>query len=137
MKKSALLLVLSIILVSSNFVLASDDFDRLENITPAQKQQISNVQNSYKIKNNELETRIMSYTDKIARLKSDTEKSQDQVSLLIGAYERNIATLKAQQDSLKKETTEKYRTILTEEQFKQYQAMQITVQDSFNKFLQK
>ena len=79
----------------------------------------------------------MNYSDKIARLKSDSEKTEEQASLLIGAYERNIETYKKQQDILLKETNAKYKSILTDEQYKQYQAMQITVQDSFNKFLQK
>ena len=137
MKKVAFLFALSGILLISNTSFAQDAFDRLENITPAQRQQISTVQNTFKIKNNELEMRISGYTDKIARLKADTDKTQDQISLLIGAYERNITTLKSQQEVLKKETDDKYKEILTEEQYKQYQALQINVQDSFNKFLQK
>ena len=135
MNKIALILGIIGLFCVSNVAMA-DVFDSLENITPAQKQQISNVQNSFKIKNNDLEMRISNYTDKIARIQSDADKTQEQKSLLIGAYERNITTLKNQQNILQKETDAAYKSILTDNQYKQYQAMQLNVNESFNKFLQ-
>ena len=135
MKKFLLTILISSVFTASNLAFA-DTFDSLENLTPSQKQRISLVYNSYKIKNNELEDRIAAYNDKIAQIKADKDKTMDQISLLTATYERNIETLKNQQDYLTKETEEQYKKILTEKQFQQYQALQIQVQDSFKKFLQ-
>lgn len=136
--KKALLLVLSLfIMLASAPVFAADIFDALEGLTAAQKQQISNIYNIYQIKNNELLTKILSYTDKIANLKLNSDKTQEQIALLTGAYERNITTLKNQQAILSKETDGLYKMVLTDSQYKQYQELQLKAQNAFSNFLQK
>lgn len=137
MKKLGLLIVLSLIILSKSNVFAVEIFDSLENLTPEQKRQMYNVSNIYKIKNNELLKKILSYTDRLAKLETDAAKTQEQIELLFGAYERNIETLKKQQELLSKETDELYKMILTDKQYKQYQELQKNVQNSFNKFLKK
>ncbi len=57
--------------------------------------------------------------------------------LLSGAYERNLETLKAQQKQLKQETDALYKSVMTDEQFKQYNERQTNADDAFKKFLQK
>ena len=80
---------------------------------------------------------ILSYTDKIANLKLNSNKTQEQISLIAGVYEKNIATLKNQQALLAKETEALYKLILNDKQYKQYQALQLKAQDAFSNFLNK
>lgn len=136
MKKTTLLLGIITILASSASVFA-EGFDSLENITPAQKQKLTQIQYNYKQENNSLEMRIMDYNNKIAQVKNDKDKTPEQVSLLTSAYERNLSTLKTQQKILEQKTDAMYKSVLTPEQYNQYKAQQLNVQDSFNNFLQK
>ena len=136
MKKTTLLLGIIAILASSASVFA-EGFDSLENITPAQKQKLTQIQYNYKQENNSLEMRIMDYNNKIAQVKNDKDKTPEQVSLLTSAYERNLSTLKTQQKILEQKTDAMYKSVLTPEQYNQYKAQQLNVQDSFNNFLQK
>ena len=136
MKKTTLLLGIIAILASSASVFAYG-FDSLENITPAQKQKLTQIQYNYKQENNSLEMRIMDYNNKIAQVKNDKDKTPEQVSLLTSAYERNLSTLKTQQKILEQKTDAMYKSVLTPEQYNQYKAQQLNVQDSFNNFLQK
>lgn len=137
MKKYVLLIILFCFLSYAAPAFSADVFDTISGLTVEQKRQMSNIYNNYQIKNNELLMRILSYTDKIAQLKLNSDKTQEQIALLTGAYERNISTLKNQQEILTKETESLYKLILTQSQYKQYQALQINVQDAFNNFLQK
>ena len=136
MKKTTLLIGIVALLASSSLAFA-EGFDSLENITPAQKQKLTQIQYNYKQENNSLEMRIMDYNNKINQVKNDPDKTPEQVSLLTSAYERNLATLKAQQKVLEQRTDSMYKSILTPEQYNQYKVQQINVQDSFNNFLQK
>ena len=136
MKKTTLFLGIIALLASSVSVFA-EGFDSLENITSAQKQKLTQIQYNYKQENNSLEMRIMDYNNKIAQVKNDKDKTPEQVSLLTSAYERNLSTLKTQQKILEQKTDAMYKSVLTPEQYNQYKAQQLNVQDSFNNFLQK
>ena len=136
MKKTTLFLGIIALLASSVSVFA-ESFDSLENITSAQKQKLTQIQYNYKQENNSLEMRIMDYNNKIAQVKNDKDKTPEQVSLLTSAYERNLSTLKTQQKVLEQKTDAMYKSVLTPEQYNQYKAQQLNVQDSFNNFLQK
>lgn len=136
MKKTTLFLGIIALLASSVSVFA-EGFDSLENITSAQKQKLTQIQYNYKQENNSLEMRIMDYNNKIAQVKNDKDKTPEQVLLLTSAYERNLSTLKTQQKVLEQKTDAMYKSVLTPEQYNQYKAQQLNVQDSFNNFLQK
>ncbi len=118
-------------------VVNADEFDNLEGITPAQKEQITQIQLVYKQEYNANETKIMDYTNKLSQIKQETSHDPAQQALLIGAYERNINALKSRQEQLKQETDKKYKAILTEKQFQQYLSQQIRVENAFNDFLKK
>ena len=137
MKKTTLLLGIIAILASSSATVFAEGFDSLENITPSQKQKLTQIQYNYKQENNSLEMRIMDYNNKIAQVKNDKDKTPEQVSLLTSAYERNLSTLKTQQKILEQKTDSMYKSVLTPNQYNQYRLQQINVQDSFNNFLQK
>lgn len=135
MKKTAFLL--GLICAFAGSAAFADVFDSLEGITPAQKQNLTRINFNYKQKNNDLEMRIIEYNNKINQLKQDKDKTPEQIELLSGAYERNLETFKAQQKQLEQETDKLYKANMTEEQYLQYRALQMNVQDSFNDFLQK
>lgn len=134
MKKSLLALAIVGIIFSSNVVMA-ESFDSLQNLTPTQKQKLSQLQLSYKTQIDALETRIMTYQDKLAKAKADATKTKEQIALLTGAYERNIATLEAQKKQLEAAMKKSYQTVMTAEQYQQYSAQQIKVQDAFSEFV--
>lgn len=136
MKKLAIILGLIGLFFVSNMSFA-EDFDALEGLTAVQKQKLSQIQYSYKQSNDSLEMRIMEYNNKIAKVKADVEKTPEQVTLLIGAYERNLSTLKTQQQILKQQTEAQYKAVMTDEQYAQFKAQQINVQEAFKNFLQK
>ncbi len=136
MKK--LLVFLSVLcLLNVGLSSLADIFDNLENLSPSQKDELTRIYQKYKTENNTIETRIMEFTSKINSLKADTEKTPEQIAVLIGAYERNLSTLKDQQKQLTEETEVAYKTVMTAEQYKQFKEQQVNVQDAFNKFLQK
>lgn len=135
MKKN-FLFALAVMILMSGSVFA-DNFDDLEGITPAQKQKLSQIHFKYKQENNALEQRIIENNSKLLQLQNETGKSASDIAMLKAAYERNINTLKRQQDDLEKSTNESYKTILTEEQFKQYEAQKVQTENAFNNFLQK
>lgn len=136
MKKLAIILGLIGLFFVSNMSFA-EDFDALEGLTAVQKQKLSQIQYSYKQSNDSLEMRIMEYNNKIAKVKADVEKTPEQVALLTGAYERNLSTLKTQQQILKQQTEAQYKAVMTDEQYAQFKAQQINVQEAFKNFLQK
>ncbi len=136
MKKIKLFTAFLALLLTSNVVFA-EMFDNLEGLTADQKQRLTNIYQGYKQENNELEMKIMDYTNKINRVKQDPDKSPEQVSLLTSAFERNIETYKSQQKLLEKTLNEQYKNVMTPEQYSQYANQQVNVQDAFSKFLQK
>ena len=79
----------------------------------------------------------MDYQNKLAQLNKQTEKTSTEIALIKATYERNVETLKAQQDILKKQMDASYKNVMTQEQYQQYQAQQIQVQDAFANFLRK
>ncbi|MBQ9245258.1 hypothetical protein IJ182_03215 [bacterium] len=130
--------ILSIIgIISTYNIVYADAFDEITGITPVQKQKLNQIQYDYNQKSTALDARINEYTNKMNLVEKDTDKTPEQISLLKGAYERNLTTLKAQQKVLKKETDTLYKNILTEEQYKQYITNQTNVQDAFRNFVQK
>lgn len=115
----------------------ADDFSALQGLTAVQKQQLSQVQFRFKQENDALNNKIIDYQNKLAQLNKQTEKTPEQIALIKATYERNIATFKAQQDTLKKQMEASYKNVMTQEQFQQYQAQQIQVEDAFANFLRK
>ena len=134
MKKILLALSIVGIIASSNVVMA-ESFDSLQNLTPVQKQKLSQIQFNYKSQIDALETRIMDYKNKLARAKADVTKSKEQIALITSAYERNIQTLETQKAQLEDAMKNSYRSVMTPEQFKQYSTQQIKVQDAFSEFV--
>lgn len=134
--RKILLLSMAAVILASNAVFA-DTFDNLEGITPAQKNKLSQIHVQYKQEYNSLEQKMIEYNTKISKLQRETEKSPAEIAMLSAAYERNLKTLKEQQDKLEKDTDLLYKGVLTEEQYKQYQAQKVQVEDAFSNFLQK
>ena len=124
------------VLASFNFAFAID-LEKISNLTPDQKVKIAEFQSNYVKQYNDNETKIMDYTNKVNQIKSDNEKSPEQISLLSSAYERNLTALKAQQQQLKNQSENFYKSVLTEEQYKQYQLQQFQVDNAFSEFLKK
>lgn len=112
-------------------------FETLDGITPTQVEKLTQIQQNYKKENDALENRIMEYNNKLIQVKNDKEKTQQQINLLTSAYERNISSLKTQQKLLEQKTEADYRAVMTIDQYSQYKAEQINVQDAFKNFLQK
>lgn len=134
MKKFLLALSIVGIIGSANIVMA-ESFDTLQNLTPVQKQKLSQIQFNYKTQIDELENRIMDYKNKLSRAKADITKSKEQLALITSAYERNIQTLETQKAQLEDAMKNSYRSVMTPEQFKQYSTQQIKVQDAFSEFV--
>ncbi len=134
--KKFLLITLVVLFLSSNYVFAGN-FDNLNGITPVQKQKLSQIQFRYKNDYNAIEQSLIDYNSKLSKLEQETDKSPSDIAMLKAAYERNIKTLKAQQLKLESDTDELYKSVLTEEQYKQYQTQKIQTQEAFNNFLQK
>ena len=136
MKRFTFLIAVLLIFSASNVVFA-EMFDNLNGLSAEQKVKLTNIYQQYKLENNKLEDRIMEYNNKINYLQNDKEKTPEQASLLIGAYERNVETLKSQQRVLEKNTDELYKQNMTPEQFEQYMLQKDNVQDAFSNFLKK
>ncbi len=115
----------------------ADDFDALRDISPAQKQQLTLIKSTYKEQLDSIDNSIMNYNSKIAQVRDDKDKTQEQSALLISAYERNIESLNNQKKQIETEMDNKFKTVMTEEQYKQYCAHQIVVEKAFDNFLQK
>ena len=115
----------------------ADTVDNLDGITPAQKQKLSMVQFNYKQDYNNLEQKILEYNSKLLKLQQEKDKSPAEISMLSSAYERNLKTLKAQQEKLNQDRDERYKMILTEEQYKQYKEQNIQTENAYIIFLQK
>lgn len=133
-KNIFLFLLISSFCISSAF---AAPFDTLDGITPNQVEKLTQIQQNFKKENDILENRIMEYNNKLIQVKNDKEKTQQQVNLLTSAYERNILSLKTQQRLLEQQTEADYKAVMTIDQYSQYKAEQINVQDAFKKFLQK
>ena len=91
-----------------------------DGITAAQKQQLSRIEFDYNQKYSSIDNRIKEYTNKMEAVQKDTTKTPEQISLIMGAYERNLQTLKFQKQMLDKEIDNLYKSVLNEEQLKQY-----------------
>lgn len=137
MKKIISALVLGLFLLTSSAFATTTNFDKLEGLSAVQQQKLSQIQFNFKQKNQEIESRLSAYQNKLNQLKADTTKTKEQINLLAASYERNISVFKAQQEALKKETEALYKSVMTPEQFLQYQAQQIQVNKAFSDFLQK
>lgn len=136
MKKIIAILSILVLFVTTGSAFA-DDFSALQGLSAYQKQQLSQVQFKFKQENNALNNKIIDYQNKLAQLNKQTDKSAEQVALVKSAYEKNIATLESQQNVLKKQMEASYKKIMTQEQYQQYQAQQMQVQDAFANFLRK
>jgi len=136
MKKSIISLISLLVLFVSAPAFANN-FDTLDNLTPVQKQKLNQIFFNYKQQNNALQTDISSYQDKLNRLEKEISNTPDQKKLLKATYERNVQTLMKKQADLQKATDDMYKSVLTLEQYKQYQQQQVAVKDAFSQFLQK
>ncbi len=135
MKKNLLVFTFTaLFLISSAFAL---DVNSLENLTPVQKQKISQVQHKYKVENDAIEQKIITYNSKIAEIKKDVTKSPSEIDMLTSAYQKNIDTLKTEQKNLEETTDSSYKTILTEEQYNSWKTQQLNTQNAFQNFLKK
>lgn len=132
-------LILSIIILSSICIIpvSAEDFAYLENLSAVQKQQLNRIYHSYKQENNSLEMRIINYKDKLIKLQEVSDISAEQANLLKTAYERNINVLTTQQERLKEQTEQQYKSVMSPEQYKQHLAQQMQVENAFNEFLRK
>ena len=135
MKKIISTLVLGLFLFTGSVF--AESFDKLEGLSAVQQQKLSQIQFNFKQKNTEIEKNLATYQDKLNQVKADRTKTQEQINLLAASYERNISVFKAQQEALKKETDALYKSVMTPEQFLQYQAQQIQVNQAFSDFLKK
>ena len=113
------------------------DFSYLKDLTPVQKQKLERYGYSYQQNIHSLDMRIDNYRNKIKQINSQQNVPKQQADLLIFSYEKNIKTLVAQKDELKEKMDSQYKSILTEEQYKQYSAHPVLIQNSFSDFLRK
>lgn len=134
MKKFLLALSMVGIIASTNVVLA-ESFDSLNNLTPVQKQQLSQIQFNYKTQIDALDNKIMNYKNNLARVQSDITKSKEQIAIATSTYQRNIQTLETQKAQLEDAMRNSYRSVMTPEQFRQYSSQQLKVQDAFSEFV--
>lgn len=134
MKKSVISLTVLSILFAANIAMA-DGFDNLSNLTPVQKQKLNQIQFNYKQEYNSLETRIMDYQSKLAQVENATDKSAQEKALIKSTYERNIATLKAQQNAVKANAEKMYQTVMTPAQFQQYNLQGAQAEMQMSEFL--
>ncbi len=136
MKKIIFTLVMIGLMSQINIAFAGD-FDNITGLTPVQKETLARIQGDYKLEYNQNETNIMQYTDKLKQIKEQKDITPEQASLLTSAYERNINVLKNRQNELKNETEAKYKEVFTDEQYKEYQMLQIKADNAFSDFLRK
>lgn len=115
----------------------ADDFSYLEDLTAVQKQKLGQYNHSYAQSVKSLDMRINNYQEKINQIKSAQNASAEQVNLLITSYERNIKVLNTQKEQLKKQLESQYKSVMSAEQYKQYLAQQMQVQNAFSDFLRK
>lgn len=134
MKKSVITLTALSILFASNIAMA-EGFDNISNLTPVQKQKLNQIHFNYKQENNTLETKIMSYESKLAEVKNDANKSAQEKALIISTYERNISTLKAQQNAVKSNAEKLYQTVMTPAQYQQHTMQGAQAEMQINEFL--
>lgn len=135
MKKNLLILTLCAFIAAGSAFAA--DINSLEGLTPAQKQKISQIQHQFKIQNDAIEQKIITYNSKISEVKNDVNKSTAEADILTSAYQKNIDTLKLEQKKLEESTDASYKTVLTEEQYKSLKEQQTNVEDAFQNFLKK
>ena len=136
MKKIIFTLVMIGLMSQINIAFAGD-FENITGLTPVQKETLARIQGDYKLEYNQNETNIMQYTDKLKQIKEQKDITPEQASLLTSAYERNINVLKNRQNELKNETEAKYKEVFTDEQYKEYQMLQIKADNAFSDFLRK
>lgn len=137
MKVKKLFLLIIVLSAFGSIPAFSQDFAYIENLSPVQKQQLSRVYQAYKQENNSLEMRIINYKDKLIQLQDVSDISVEQIELLRTSYERNIKVLTTEQERLKAQTEQRYKNIMSPEQYKQYLAQQMQVENAFNEFLRK
>ena len=137
MKVKKIFLLIIVLSAFGSIPAFSQDFAYIENLSPVQKQQLSRVYQAYKQENNSLEMRIINYKDKLIQLQDVSDISVEQIELLRTSYERNIKVLTTEQERLKAQTEQRYKNIMSPEQYKQYLAQQMQVENAFNEFLRK
>lgn len=134
MKKFLLTLSIVGIIASVNIAMA-ESFDTLQNLTPVQKQKLTQIQFNYKSQIDALDNRIMDYKNKLAKAQADVTKSKEQKALITSSYQRNIQTLETQKAQLEEAMKNSYKSVMTAEQFREYSSQQLKVQDAFSEFV--
>ena len=136
MKK--LLVSLNTLIVLGLFVpVFAQEFSYLDDLTPVQKQKLTQFNYSYEQNVKSLDMRIDSFKAKINQLKEETDKTADQINLLTSAYERNMSVLNSQKEQLKKQLEKQYESVMTPEQYKQYLTQQLQAKNAFSDFINK
>ena len=129
---------LNILIILGLFVPAfAQEFSYLDDLTPVQKQKLTQFNYSYEQNVKSLDMRIDSFKAKINQLKEETDKTADQINLLTSAYERNMSVLNSQKEQLKKQLEKQYESVMTPEQYKQYLAQQLQAKNAFSDFINK
>ena len=134
MRKAIISLTVLSVLFSANIVMA-EGFDNISNLTPVQKQKLNQIHFNYKQEYNSLETRIMGYESKLAQIQNDATKSVQEKALVKSTYEKNISTLKAQQNAVKANAEKMYQTVMTPAQFQQYSMQGAQAELQMSEFL--
>lgn len=125
--KFALFITISVLcgfIFFANTVSADDLLNPDVSLQPVQQDKISQIKSNFENQNNMFETKIADYNNKISLVENDENKSEAQKKLLIGAYERNIDTLKLQQKMLKQETESLYKSVMSDEEFAKFKNAQ-------------
>ena len=104
------------------FALDSSEIDSLN--FDLKQEKISRIKSDFLRQNSFYDSKILEYNDKISVVQKDENKSDAQKKLLIGAYERNIDTLKLQQKLLKQETDSLYKSVMSDDEFAKFKNSQ-------------
>ncbi len=118
----AFCLIFSFITQNIAFALESSEIDSLN--IELKQEKISRIKSDFLRQNSFYDSKILEYNDKISIVQKDENKSDAQKKLLIGAYERNIDTLKLQQKLLKQETDSLYKSVMSDDEFAKFKNSQ-------------
>lgn len=138
MQVKNIIYIFSLLLILGFFAPSfANDFSYLKNLTPVQKQKLERYGYSFQQNVHSLDMRIDNYRNKIKQINSQQNIPKQQADLLIYSYEKNIKTLAAQKDKLKENLDSQYKSIMTAEQYKQYSAHPVSIQNAYGDFLRK
>lgn len=126
MKKILLTFVLILI---ANVAFASP-FEDIPDMTEEQKVVLQKLYDDYEKEFSTLEQKFVFFTNKLENIKNADDKTKEQIEILSSAYERNLIVLKNMQEILLSNLEEKYKEILTENQYNRYKMKKNKIQDT-------